>query len=200
LHASRGFLRVSIFACALVLVIPSAAQVPGGAGNAQAVAGDLPGAWEVRETAAALLKAMNGISAVLSDYRPTSWNGAPAAFAQQRESALAEAGYAERAAAELSDRPGSLAKAFELYMRIELVAKLTPGLATAARTYQNTAIADRTEAVLDQMAPSATRLRNYLMELAGAKERELELLDAEAQRCRLEAIRSKPATPKATKR
>ncbi len=72
-------------------------------------------------------------------------------------------------------------------------------LVDGARKYQNPALADLLRSLMNENSASRQQLRQYIVDLAAAKEQELKVMDGEAQRCR--QITSKPqAAPPVRKR
>jgi len=144
-----------------------------------------------------LAKQLDLLFPAIAQFRTAEWSGAPIAYLEQRDIALREVGYAVSAAKQLAEKPLSLGKAFELHLRAQTIESLVQNLAVGARTYQPDGIADRTLDVLETVAQPRGRLRDYVIDLAASKELEMTAIDAEAQRCRAELLRS-PAPPAAS--
>jgi len=159
----------------------------------------LPTEWEVRDLAGTIGKQLELLSPGIVEFRTSEWNGAPAAYGEQRDVALKEVSYAVAAARQLAEKPLSLAKAFELHLRVQTIESLVANLATGARAYQSSAPIEQTLDILDTVSQPRGRLRDYVIDLAATKELELSAIDAEAQRCRAELLRS-PAPPPAAKK
>jgi uncharacterized protein HemY len=64
----------------------------------------------------------------------------------------------------------------------------------AVRRYQNPALADLIEAVAAEDQGDIDRMQQYLVELAAEKERQLDVVNTEAQRCR-GLLSQQPAKP-----
>lgn len=152
---------------------------------------------ELRQTLDALVARLNRITPILDQVRPQDWvaQGAPATYADQWHSVRAETGFVARNADELSQDPEKMTKTLELYLRLQSIETMVGSLAGGIRRYQNPAVADLLEGVLAESNPYRGKLRNYLMELTAAKEAELGVMDAEAQRCRSMIIKSPPPKP-----
>ncbi|MBK7927132.1 MAG: hypothetical protein IPJ98_06395 [Bryobacterales bacterium] len=153
--------------------------------------------WNIQKTIHAVGIQASRLIPLLDDVRPAEWvdKGAPDAYVTQLRDLRAELGYAARTAQELLQDADDLGKAFELFMRLDSSRGMYRSLVQGVRTYQNPALADLLESVeLEGDAPRS-HFRNYLIELATMKERELKIIDQEAQRCRGMLIRQPAARP-----
>lgn len=162
-----------------------------------AAADGLTTEWNIQKTIHAVGTQASRLIPMLDEVRPEEWlaKGAPDAYVAQLRDLRAELGYAARTAQELQQDADDLGKAFELFMRLDASRGMYRSLVQGVRTYQNPALADLLESVeLEGDAPRA-HLRNYLIELATMKERELKIIDQEAQRCRGLLIRQPAARP-----
>ncbi|MEP7362775.1 MAG: hypothetical protein ABI972_05930 [Acidobacteriota bacterium] len=157
--------------------------------------------WDIQKTVHAVGTHAARLIPLLEDVHPDEWvaKGAPDAYIGQLQSLKAELGYAARNASELGHEAADLGKAFELFMRLDASRSMYRSVVQGVRTYQNPALADLLESVeLEGDAPRS-RFRNYLVELASMKEKELKIIDQEAQRCRGQLIRQPAARPPAPK-
>jgi hypothetical protein len=157
--------------------------------------------WDIKKTVHAVGTHARRLIPLLDDVHPGEWlaKGAPDAYVSQLQSLKAELGYAARTADDLTRDAGDLGKSFELFMRLDASRGMYRSLIQGVRTYQNPALADLLESVELEGDDPRSRFRNYLVELASMKERELKIIDQEAQRCRGQLIRqpaAKPAAPK----
>jgi len=71
---------------------------------------------------------------------------------------------------------------------------MAESMVDAVRRYQNPAVADLIQDLINENAKYTQQLRDYLVELVAAKEAECKIANQEAQRCRSELIRQ-PAKP-----
>ena len=68
------------------------------------------------------------------------------------------------------------------------------------RNYQNPAVGDLLMGVAAENSANRDKLRQYITDLAAAKEQEFEIADKEAQRCRGTITRQTPAKPPVAKK
>jgi hypothetical protein len=175
---------VAIAVVALVLLSP----------RLLAQAASVPPEWEVRKQIESLSAGLARLKPVLEQVRAEEWvaKGAPQAYVEQAETVRTELGYLARSAEILRERPDRLTAVLDTFFRLDRMQMLLASLEEGVRRYQNPALADMLRAVFNESAPSREALRLYLMDLAEAKERELEVADREAQRCRDFLIRQPP--------
>ena len=62
------------------------------------------------------------------------------------------------------------------------------------RKYQNGAVGDLVQGIMNENSGNRERLRQYIVDLANEKEQEFQIADKEAQRCRGTILRP-PSTP-----
>lgn len=162
-----------------------------------AAADGLTTEWDIQKTIHAVGVQAGRLIPMLDEVRPDEWlaKGAPEAYVAQLRDLRAELGYAARTAQELQQNADDLGKAFELFMRLDSSRAMYRSLVQGVRTYQNPALADLLESVEIEGDAPRSRFRNYLVELATMKERELKIVDQEAQRCRGMLIRQPAAKP-----
>ncbi len=124
--------------------------------------------------------------------------GASDAYAAQLESAEQQTAAVENAAKDLAANPERLAAGLELFFRIEGIETMLATLEDGMRKYQSPADAAVLASQAAEDGLNRDRLRQYLVTLAGDRERELQMLDREAQRCRAAlAAAPGPAPPPA---
>ncbi len=158
-------------------------------------------AWSARESIASLSAQTQRLSPVLSGLRVAEWieKGAPDAYRAQMKSAQDEIGYLARTLEALARQPDRMTLTLEAYLRLQAIEAMVHSLGEGARRYQNPALADALQGVLSESATGRDRLRQYLVELTSAKEEELRIADAEAQRCRGNLLRRQAGTPREKK-
>jgi hypothetical protein len=156
----------------------------------------LPAGWEIEEMTNTVIGHAQRLAPLLEKAQPQWWieQGAPAIYAEQYKSAVSEVGYTEQTAQELGSRPQRLAKALELYLRMQAMEATVTSIADVIERRQNEALAAEIRAVLSEAAPQRFRLREYLTELASTQEDQIEIMDGEAQRCRANLIEARPAS------
>jgi hypothetical protein len=95
----------------------------------------------------------------------------------------------------LAARPDRVTRALAVYFRMQAVEAMIGSLAQGVRTYQNPALAELLEGALRDNSSAGEQLRQYLVDLAAAKESEFDVIDREAQRCR-EVLSRQPNRPR----
>ena len=156
----------------------------------------LPPEWEVRKQLDELLAQTKRFDPVLDQLQPETWvaNGAPEAYVTQFKSLRDEVKYLSQVAATLSRQPEKMSAAFDAYQRMQLIESRLQSLAEGIRRYQNPAVADLLLGLVNETNGSRERLRQYVFELIVQREKERDVLEKEAQRCRAN-VSQKIATP-----
>lgn len=155
----------------------------------------LPPEWEVRKNISALATGVARIRPLLDQLKPQEWQtrGASEAYLTQWNTVRTEMDYLGRSLEILSAEPDRLTAVLDAFFRLERLTALLDSLGDGARRYQNPALADLLASVFAESGAQRELLRRYLLDLAEAKERQLQLLDEEAQRCRDMLIRRPPS-------
>ena len=125
-----------------------------------------------------------------------SWiaKGAPETYAEQLESAKQQAAAVETGCQALVPNPERLAAGLELYFRIQGIDAILAAVEDGMRKYQSPAGADALASQQAMDGQNGDRFRRYLVALVGQQEKEMEIMDREAQRCRA-AVAARPAPP-----
>jgi hypothetical protein len=110
--------------------------------------------------------------------------GASETYEAQLESSKQQARALEIGARALSQNPEKLAQSLELFFRIEGLESMLATLEDGLRKYQNRADAEALASLAAENGANRERFRQYLVSLAAERERQLEVMDREAQRCR----------------
>ncbi|HYL37537.1 MAG TPA: hypothetical protein VEV17_16600 [Bryobacteraceae bacterium] len=151
-----------------------------------AAASGVSAEWDVRKLLDALDLQAQHLKPVIDQVKPETWlsRGAPDTYVAQWKSAQAELRYLLSSSAALSRDPEKLTLALDVYLRMEAMDSTLGSLIEGIRKYQNPALADLTQSVLAENSNNRDRLRQYLQDLAAQKEKEFQIADREAQRCR----------------
>src|SRR5262249_18356248 len=97
----------------------------------------------------------------------------------------------------LGKQPEKLTVALDTYFRMQSLEMRLNSLVDGVRNYQNPAVGDLLIGVLAENSTNRDKLRQYITDLARTKEKEFEVADKEAQRCR-GMINRQPAKPPAS--
>ncbi|HWE53069.1 MAG TPA: hypothetical protein VG273_24975 [Bryobacteraceae bacterium] len=165
-----------------------------------------PAAPESAATGQQILDIFNGMSRhaarvepMLRQLKPAEWvaKGAPDAYVAQLNSALIEVEGIQTDMSALIQHPDRMSDAMKALFRVEAAHRLLGSLMGGVRRYQNPALAELIESVDAEDHGDVERLQQYLLELAGAKEQQFEVVDREAQRCRGMLLRqlAEPSRP-----
>lgn len=143
------------------------------------------------------------LQALFGEVQPTDWvaKGAPDVYVAQWNSLSEQNKSIQIDMAVLSQHPDMMPDVMKGLFRIHRFDSDLQGLIPAVRRYQNLEIADQIESVFAGDQRAVEKLQQYVLDLAGEKERLLELEDSEAQRCRSMLANqpiARPAPPKKT--
>ena len=164
------------------------------AGLAQGVGAD----WDIVTIVQDLSRNSARLEPIIEQLTPNDWlaKGAPEAYVSQWQTARKELGALSTAMKQLERDPEKLSAALDAFFRLQLIDTQIKSLNDGIRQYQNPAIADLLLSVLSENSLNRGRLQQHITDLAEQKEKEFEVVDREAQRCRTQAIRQAPAPAK----
>ncbi len=156
--------------------------------------------WEVRKVAAALEKHTKTMEDLLAQLKPAEWvkDGAPELYSQQWKQARQGNEQLGMQAQALSEQPEKLTLALDTFFRLDYVQALLDSLSPGVRKYQNPALADLLASAISQNSATRERLKEYVQQLATDREKEWEIANREAQRCR-EILSKRPPSPPSRK-
>ena len=159
--------------------------------------------WDISKLLEALSAQANRLKPILDQLTPQEWvaKGAPQTYVSQWKGAEDELGYLVGSAKELEKQPERLTLALDAYFRMQSLEMRLNSLVDGVRNYQNPAVGDLLIGVLAENSSNRDKLRQYITDLAGTKEKEFEIADREAQRCRGSISRQPaPKTPAPVKK
>jgi hypothetical protein len=157
--------------------------------------------WDIAPTLDALSAQAKRLKPILDQLTPQEWvaKGAPDTYIQQWKRAQDELGYLVDSAAAVGKQPERLTLALDAYFRLQSLEMRLNSLVDGVRNYQNPAVGDLLMGVLAENSANRDKLRQYITDLAATKEQEFQIVDKEAQRCRVVLTHQTPAakpTPK----
>ena len=158
--------------------------------------------WDVSQTASALAAHAAKLAPVLDQLRLAEWQakGAPEAYVAQARSIQTEAGYLIDSARAFEKQPDKLSLAIATYFRMQSVEKMMDSLADGVRRYQDPQLGDELISTVAANFTNRDQLRQYISDLAEAREQEFRVIDSEAQRCRNDLMRLPPPSQNSTPR
>jgi len=182
---------------AAILPVPGKSQAATSQSSASVTAD-----WDITPTLDALSAQARRLKPILDQLTPQEWvaKGAPDTYVQQWKRSQDELGYLVDSAKAVAQQPERLTLALDTYFRLQSLEQRLNSLVDGVRNYQNPAIGDLLMGVLAENSSNRDKLRQYVTDLAAAKEQEFQIVDKEAQRCRgvltHQAAPAKPATKK----
>jgi hypothetical protein len=140
---------------------------------------------------AAMASDVGRIEDLLRRVRPNDWieKGAPEAYIQQLESSRTSMQILVAATEKVAKDPERLSATLDALFRMDRMDLLLGSLQAGVRRYQGPSLADDIVRFMTDNARHRDMLRQHSLELAAARENELKIIDAEAQRCRTELSR-----------
>jgi hypothetical protein len=164
------------------------------AGKAGAQAAGYSAPWDVAKLTAALVDEAKRLQPIVAQADPQQWKDSSAGknYQPQWKSAQNLIQYFTGAAESLSKQPEKLPLGLETYFRMEAMQVTLASLADGIRRHDNPAKAEVLQLVMTDNSNNRERLKQYLMDLANAKEQEFQVADHEAQRCRGNISRQVP--------
>ena len=94
----------------------------------------------------------------------------------------------------LAANPQKLSASLELFFRINGLETMLSSLEEGLRKYQSPREAQELASLEAENGASRERFRTYIVNLAAQRERDLEVMDREAQRCRAVVTQAAPRT------
>jgi hypothetical protein len=158
--------------------------------------------WDTAPMVAALSVQAARLKPILDQLTPKEWvaKGAPDAYVAQWKGAEDELVFLSDSARALEKQPERLPLALDTYFRLQSLEIRLNSLVEGVRNYQNPAVGDLLMGVAAENSANRDKLRQYITDLAAAKEQEFQIADKEAQRCRGTLTRQTPAKPAAPKK
>lgn len=147
--------------------------------------------WDLKPQVDKIGPDVQRLRPLLDQLQPERWlaAGAPAAYQTQYKECLTNIGYVQNAAKRLSAQPAKLSLAVETLIRLETLIQLSTSVSQAVRRYQNPAVADLLDSEISSAGSSRDWLRQHVLDLATLREKELEVSEQEAQRCRAQTLK-----------
>ena len=136
------------------------------------------------------LEAISGYAArlqpIMEQVKVNDWvaKGAADTYIAQWNSGMKQLEGLSAIAKALAPTPDRLQDILSVLFRIQTLEITAGSLNDGLRKYQNPALAELLAGTLAESTPSREKLQQYALELAADKQKEFEIVDKEAQRCR----------------
>ena len=136
------------------------------------------------------LEAISGYAArlepILEQVKVNDWvaRGAADTYQAQWKSGMAQLHGLSALAKSVAAAPDRLQDVLAVLFRIQTLEITAGSLNDGLRRYQNPALAELLSGTLAESTPSREKLQQYALALALEKDKELQIVDQEAQRCR----------------
>ena len=142
--------------------------------------------WDIAAVLQDLSAHATRLQPVLDRLDAGSWTakGAPEAYAAQLQSSKDQARALADGAKALAGNPERLSAALEVLFREQGLETMLGSVAEALRKYQSADVAQDLIALAAEGGASRDRLQQYVVNLAAEREKEYQVMDQEAQRCR----------------
>jgi hypothetical protein len=153
--------------------------------------------WEVKEAAGALEKHTQIVDGLLNQYRPEEWvkAGGPAVYVDQFKQARQFNTYLGQRAAGLAREPETLSVVLDVLFRLDHATSLLESVTQGMSLHQNSSVAELVYGAINRNSTIRERLRQYAYQLTLEREKEWEIANREAQRCRETLAKRPPPAP-----
>jgi hypothetical protein len=131
-----------------------------------------------------------------ADARQWASKGAPDAYAEQLQSSKDLAHSLADEAKALAGNPETLSAGLQVLFREQSLETLLVSVAEAERKYQGATAAQELIAAAAEAGGDRDRLEQYVVNLAAEREKEYQVMDREAQRCRALVLAPPPPVKK----
>ena len=182
-HCSLKALALFTCAVALSAQAPPQTQTPG-----------LETDWDIAVTLREISAHANRLLPMLERIDARTWveKGASDTYLAQLQSSKVQTRAIAESAKMLADEPQRLSVSLELFFRLEGLENMLTSLQEGMRKYQSPGDAQELARVEAENGASRDRFQRYIVDLASARERDLQVMDREAQRCRAIVTQATP--------
>jgi hypothetical protein len=192
---NRALRGLTLIACAAAF----SAQTPPSA-TPQQPAG-LESDWDVSAVLQEMSAHATRLLPALDRADAKSWieKGAPDTYAAQLQICKDQARALADGTKALARNPETLPAALEVLFRVQGLETMLGSVAEAMRKYQSADSAQQLIAVMAEGGANRDRLQQYVVNLAAEREKEYQVMDKEAQRCRAMVLAPPPTAAKKKK-
>jgi len=163
---------------------------------AQTPAAGVEPTWDMAVILDQIGKDTAHLTPVLEQVSAPAWvaKGAPDAYAAQLQSCKDQVRAITIEAVALARNPEKVPAGLQLLFRFQGLEIMLLSLEDGARKYQTPQVAQSMAAAFAETGANRERFRKYLVNLAADRERQFEVMDQEAQRCRTLLMAPPPKT------
>lgn len=157
---------------------------------------------EVAAIADRISQRSDHLEPMFEEVHASEWisKGAPQAYISQWKSIAEQNGAIQTDMAAIAQHPEAMQEIMRALFRVHRFDSDLYGLLDGIRHYQNPALADLIESVASGDQDGVVQLQQYVLDLADERERQLDVENEEAQRCRASLASQPPARPAIQKR
>jgi hypothetical protein len=150
--------------------------------------------WEIAATLQAIGAHADRLLPMLEKIDVYAWveKGASDTYLAQLQSSKVQARALVESAKMLASNPQKLSASLDLFLRMNGLENMLTSLEEGIRKYQGPADALAVASLEAENGVNRERFQRYIIELAAQRERELEVMDHEAQRCRAVVTQATP--------
>jgi len=169
---------------------------------AQPLAPGLETDWDIAPVIQEIGAHAGRLQAALDKIDARAWveKGASETYAEQVQAASSQAAAMAVQAKALAAKPEQLALSLELFFRMQGVETILLSVEEGLRRYQSPAAAEALTSLEAEIGGDRDRFQNYIVNFAADRERALQVMDKEAQRCRGILTAPPPASTKTGKK
>jgi hypothetical protein len=152
--------------------------------------------WNVAVILEEIAANANRVIPAIERIDPKGWvaRGASETYAAQWQSSREQMRALADGARALAKNPERLSQSLELFFRIEALDQMLLSIEEGARKYQSPQAAQGIQDVYAEGGANRERFRQYIVNLAAERERQFDVMDKEAQRCRATFMAPAPKT------
>lgn len=157
---------------------------------------------QITEAATQIALRSEHLKPLFEQVHPTEWvaGGAPEAYVAQWNSLLEQNQAIATDMANIGQRTDAMQDIMKALFRVHRFDSDLDSLLRAVGRYQNPALADLIGSVAVEDQSGVERAQQYVLDLAGEKERALDVVNTEAQRCRATLAAQPVVRPPAQKK
>ena len=176
-------------ACAVLLLFVGqvfAQQSPPASQSSAPIPAGLEADWDIAPVLQDIAKYTDKLLPAFDRIDARAWvdRGASETYAEQVQLCKDMVKTVAATARDLAQNPEQLAASINLFIRMQNLDVMLLSVEEGVRKYQTEADAQALAGIEAEGGPTRERFQQYIINLAGAREQDLKVMDEEAQRCR----------------